>query len=194
MTIPVRFVPIAIVIGLVLLTSACTTRSTPYQPLHSSTGITGGYSEQRIDADHFRVSFAGNRLTSRERVESYLLYRAAELTLQNGFDYFEIEDREVERQIQREVRRDPFYDPWFHPYDRYWRPYWRYYRRDHGWYHWYPYFGDPFWASHYDIRTIERFEATADIRMCCGVAPNDNPRAFDARKIRDTIGPQIERP
>jgi len=180
--------------GLAILASGCSTRATPYQPLHSSSAISGGYSETRIDEEHFRVSFAGNRLTSREQVESYLLYRAAELTLLNGFDYFEIEDREIEHQIERQARRDPLYDPWYSPYHRSWRPYWRYYRQDHGWYHWYPYFGDPFWATRYDMRTIERFEASADIRMCCGVAPEDDPRVFDAREVTEKIGPKIERP
>lgn len=42
-------------------------------------------SETRLAADHFRVTFVGNSFTSRERVEASLLYRAAELTLQEGF-------------------------------------------------------------------------------------------------------------
>ncbi|TRD12755.1 hypothetical protein FGU71_06990 [Erythrobacter insulae] len=169
-------------------------RSTPYQPLQSASRVSGGYSDIRIDAEHYRVSFAGNQLTSRERVESYLLFRAAELTLLKGYDYFVIEDREVEHQIERQIRRDPLYDPWFSPYHTYWRPYWRYYRNGRGWYHWYPYYGDPFWAGRYDVRTIDRFEATADIRLGRGALPTDNPRAFDARKVRDDIEPQIEYP
>ncbi|WP_234035675.1 CC0125/CC1285 family lipoprotein [Erythrobacter insulae] len=185
----------AAVCGLTLVTAGCTAmRSTPYQPLQSASRVSGGYSDIRIDAEHYRVSFAGNQLTSRERVESYLLFRAAELTLLKGYDYFVIEDREVEHQIERQIRRDPLYDPWFSPYHTYWRPYWRYYRNGRGWYHWYPYYGDPFWAGRYDVRTIDRFEATADIRLGRGALPTDNPRAFDARKVRDDIEPQIEYP
>ena len=180
--------------ALALFTTGCAMRSTPYQPLHSASRISGGYSDLQIDESHYRVSFAGNRLTSRERVESYLLFRAAELTLLKGYDYFEIEDREVEHQIERQVRRDPLYDPWHAPYHTHWRPYWRYYRQDRGWYNWYPYYGDPFWANRYDVRTIDRFEATADIRLGRGPVPEGNPRAFDARKVRDDTGPRIERP
>lgn len=180
--------------ALALITTGCTMRSTPYQPLQSTSRVSGGYSDLRIDETHYRVSFAGNRLTSRERVESYLLFRAAELTLLKGYDYFVIEDREVEHQIERQIRRDPFYDPWYAPRYGYWRPYWRYYRAGHGWYHWYPYFGDTFWAERYDVRTIERFEASADIRLGKGAAPAANGRAMDAREVRDRIAPQIEYP
>lgn len=179
---------------LILTAGGCAMRSTPYQPLHSASEIQGGYSDIRLDETHYRVTFSGNRLTSRERVESYLLFRAAELTLLNGYDYFVIEDREVEHQIERQLRRDPFYDPWYSSYYGYWRPYWRYYRRDYGWYHWYPYYGDPFWADRYDTRTIERFEATADIRLGRGTPPNGNLRAMDAREVRDRLAPQIEYP
>jgi hypothetical protein len=177
-----------------LFTTACTTTSTPYQPLSAGSRVSGGYSDLRIDETHYRVSFAGNRLTSREQVESYLLFRAAELTLLKGYDYFIIEDREVEHQIEREVRRDPLYDPWFSSRYGYWRPYWRYYRRGVGWYHWYPYYGDPFWADRYSVRTIERFEASADIVLGKGTRPNGNVRSFDAREISDRLASQIKYP
>lgn len=180
--------------ALVLTTTACSTRSTPYQPLYSASRVSGGYSDLRLDETHYRVTFAGNRLTSRERVESYLLFRAAELTLLKGYDHFIIEDREVEQQIERQVRRDPFYDPWYAPYHTYWRPYWRYYRPSHGWYVWYPYYGDRFWADRYDVRTIRRFEVSADIRLGKGPAPSANGRIFDAREVRDRIAPNIEYP
>ena len=46
--------------------------------------------EQQLAADRYIVRFHGNEFTSRERVETYLLYRAAELTLEQGFDGFTI--------------------------------------------------------------------------------------------------------
>ncbi|MDJ0977592.1 MAG: hypothetical protein QNI87_03570 [Erythrobacter sp.] len=177
-----------------IVMTACATSSTPYQPLSAGSRVSGGYSDLRIDETHYRVSFAGNRLTSRERVESYLLFRAAELTLLKGYDYFIIQDREVEHQIEREVRRDPVYNPWFSLRYGYWRPYWRYYRSGVGWYHWYPYFGDPFWAERYSVRTIERFEASADIVLGKGPRPNGNLRSFDAREVSERLAPQIEYP
>jgi hypothetical protein len=47
-----------------------------------------GYSDQQIESNRFRVSFAGNSLTARETVERYLLYRAAELTVQQRLRLF----------------------------------------------------------------------------------------------------------
>jgi hypothetical protein len=41
------------------------------------------------------VTFAGNSATSRQTVEDYLLYRAAELTVQTGHDWFQVVDRDT---------------------------------------------------------------------------------------------------
>ncbi|MGH8445935.1 MAG: CC0125/CC1285 family lipoprotein [Solimonas sp.] len=57
---------------------------TPYQP--SQKGF--GYSEQMIEANRYRVIFAGSSATPRQTVENYLLYHAAEITLNSGNDYF----------------------------------------------------------------------------------------------------------
>lgn len=177
--------------ALALLAAGCAGKPTPYQPISSSSRVAGGYSETRLAADHFRVTFAGNSFTSRERVEASLLYRAAELTLQERYDWFVIEDREVEHQVERDLRPDPRYRPWFYENYSYWRPYWRYYGPRSGWRTWDPYFGDPFWADRIDTRTVERFEVSAEIRMGRGAMPQGNGKAFDARDVIARIGPQI---
>lgn len=174
-----------------LALASCATAPTPYQPAGASRGE-GGYSENRIAPDRWRVTFAGNALTSRETVEGYLLYRAAELTLAQGKDWFEIMDREVDREVRREVRPDPFYNPWW-GYS-YWRPYWRYYGRRSGWVSWYPYWGDPFWAGRVEEQTVERYEATAEILMHQGQVPPGNHRIFDAREVVARLEARIQRP
>ena len=50
------------------------------------------------------MRFHGNSLTSRETVEAYLLYRAAELTIERGGDWFTILDREDAREVFQETR------------------------------------------------------------------------------------------
>ena len=72
--------------------AACSATPTPYQVA----GDDGGYSDQRIETDRYRVTFEGNTATSRDRVEDFALYRAAELTLQSGHDYFKVLSKEVE--------------------------------------------------------------------------------------------------
>lgn len=66
-----------------LLLAGCTTA---YQPR----GMTGGYEEQKLDEDMYRVSFYGNGNTPRAAVLKYFLYRCAELTLERGFQHFEL--------------------------------------------------------------------------------------------------------
>lgn len=178
-------------IVLSLFTVGCVGTPTPYQPISSASRVEGGYSDVRLAPDRFRVTFTGNAFTSRERVEASLLYRAAELTLQHGNDWFVIEDREVERRIEREVRPDPLYRPWFYDDYAHWRPYWRYYGPSTGWNTWDPYYGDPFWTDRVDTRTIERFEVSAEIRMGRGYMPASNLRAFDARDVIARIGPEL---
>ena len=46
-----------------------------------------------------------------------------------------------------------------------------------------------------DLREeVTRFEASAEIQMRRGPKPADEPRAFDARSVMATLGPQIQRP
>lgn len=82
----------ALAVLLTLALAACAASPTPYQ----LAGEEGGYADQQIESDRYRVSFEGNAATSRETVENYALYRAAELTLASGNDYFKVVSKEVE--------------------------------------------------------------------------------------------------
>lgn len=66
-----------------------------------------GYAETTIDANRVRVSFNGNAEMSRETVETYLLFRAAELTLQRGYDYFVVTDHNIESHSEYAAARPP---------------------------------------------------------------------------------------
>ena len=171
-----------------LMAGACAT-PTPYQPIGArGTGASGGFSDVRLAENRYRVTFAGNSLTTRERVETYLLYRAAELTVQQGYDGFSIVDRATDRDVETRVYSDPFgYGPY-----RYWRPWWRYRRGSFGWRRWDPWFGDPFWADDIDVRTVQRFEANAEIVMFRGNRADD--KSFNAREVLTNLGPNIELP
>lgn len=170
--------------------AACTT-ATPYQPDLPGQRVSGGYSEEQIGDARYRVNFAGNSLTSRDRVEGYLLYRAAELTLRDGFDWFLIIDRLTERDVETYVEPDPFYRPWYGRGYGFWRPHWRYYRQ--GWQAWHPEWGGSFWGDRVDMRTVERFEAHAEIVMRRGPIPAGEERAFDARRVLAELGPDVAR-
>jgi hypothetical protein len=78
--------------GVLVLTAAffvfgCSTADQPHS-------FTGGYTDQKIDDSTEEVSFRGNGFTAPEKVHTYLLRRCAEVTTQNGFDYFVVVDQQ----------------------------------------------------------------------------------------------------
>lgn len=166
----------------------CTTTPTPYQPYRAegAGGVHGGYSELRLAPNRFLARFHGNEFTSRERVETYLLYRAAELTIANGYDWFVVADRHTEHDVETYVRQPLF--------GAYWQPNWRYYRSGVGWDVWYPGYGSPFWADTIDVTTVEAFEVEAEIILEKGPPPSAGQKAIDARRIMAEIGPTIQLP
>ena len=76
--------------------AGCAT-ATPYQPMQNG----AGYADQKVESNRHRVSFAGNTSTPKETVENYVLYRAAEITLDSGYDYFLVADGSTERAPDR---------------------------------------------------------------------------------------------
>ena len=175
--------------------SGCAT-ATPYQPNIRGQAASGGFSEQQLTQDRFRVNFAGNTLTKRDTVERYLLYRAAELTLQQGYDWFEMDDRRTDRDQRTYIDRDPFYGPGYgfgYGYG-FWRPNWRYFGPGYGWRTWDPWFNRPFFADQIDVTTVQRFEASAEVLMHKGSPPHGASRAFDARQVQANLEPTIVRP
>jgi hypothetical protein len=64
--------------------TACTTSYGP-------SGFTGGYEERKVSDDAYIVSFYGNGNTSDQQVWNFWIYRCAELTLQKGYELFELQ-------------------------------------------------------------------------------------------------------
>lgn len=154
--------------------AACSAGPTPYQP---AAGYDRGYSEQKIESERYRISFKGNSLTGRETVENYLLYRAAELTLQSGYDTFTIVSRDTDK--DRDIRRTGGYSRFSYMY---FSPRW-------GWVHaW-----DPFLSSPARYDEVTRYEAFAEIVMSRGPKGSD-ANAFDARQVSENLAASIQRP
>jgi hypothetical protein len=169
--------------GAALVLAACET-ATPYQPLQPGNATSGGYSEQKISSDRYRVTFQGNSITERETVERYLLYRAAELTTEAGYDWFQLVDRDTERQTRRyDVPVTTAY--WA------WRPTW-YYLGNNRWTVINTY--EPLWYDRYERQEITKYQASAELFFGKGAKPENDPRAFDAREVRENLGPTVKRP
>lgn len=169
-----RTLLLAAVVGLL---GACAT-PTPYQPASTDRY---GFEETRIEANRVRINFRGNTLTERETVETYLLYRAAEVTLENGADYFIVADRGTDEHTR--LQGTPSARSAF-PFD-----YW-YFSPRRGWSPWY----DPFWDEPTSYREVTRYEATAEIAYFHGTKPANDPAAFDAREVQANLQGRIVRP
>ena len=181
---------------------ACAT-ATPYQAASEPGGF-DGFSQQMIENDRARITFGGNSLTKRDTVENYLLYRAAEMAVERGFDTFTLQEREVE--ANKRVRVTPGfggYDPYF-GYSFYrprfgWSRGYRYSRfagfnryRGFGRRGFYDPFYDPFFDD-FDVREITKYRATAEVKFGRGPAP-DAPNTFDAREVLENLAVAIEFP
>lgn len=82
---------------MVFVVSGCASQS-PYAPA----GKNGyGYQESQLTENRYRVSFTGNSHTSSELVKDYALLRAAELTLQQGREWFKVVNRETDKQSRQ---------------------------------------------------------------------------------------------
>lgn len=90
-----------IIIGLCASVAACASGPTIYGPAN---GSDRGYSERQIEADRFRIRFDGGSDVSFEELENLALRRAADLTLEQGGDWFEIVSRSSDGDNERPVR------------------------------------------------------------------------------------------
>ena len=189
----------------VAVLAACAT-TTPYQAASKPGGF-DGYSQTMLENDRARVTFGGNSLTKRETVENYLLYRAAEMAVERGYDYFTLAERDTEQNTRVTVR------PGFNSYDPYFG--YSFYRPRFGWspYHrlslfersrlrrgYYgfgasrfgyrdPFFNDP-WFNDYDVRETTKYRATAEVKFGRGLNPGQD-NAFNAREVLQNLGPTI---
>jgi len=71
--------------------TACMSGPTSYGPAASADEM--GYREQRLEQERYRVSFRANPDLKGPQVEDLALRRAAELTIQNGYQWFSVVSR-----------------------------------------------------------------------------------------------------
>lgn len=159
-----RLLPV-IALGLVL--AACATEA-PYGP--KALGQSYGYTDQRLGENRYRVTYTGSTATSRETVENYLLRRAAEVTLDSGYDYFVFDIRDTKRDTR-------YYDDFVG---------WPGWRGGLYWHSWA--FGPPF-PEETEIRAVTRFKAYSEIVMLKGAQAASEPRALNARDVIARLSP-----
>ena len=175
--------------ALVLAIAACA-HPTPYGPAPAGEGG-HGYRDQPLEDDRLRVTFSGNTVTPRETVENYLLFRAAEITLERGRDHFIIAARDTEKTTTYHTTYDLDGGPFgfgFGPSYGFHSSAWgccgfrsRYYGGFAG-----GYGASMSWP-------VERYTAHADMVLGSGPKPAGDADAYDARAVIARLGPQIAR-
>ncbi len=156
--------------------AACVT-PTAYAP---ATDHGAGYSDQRLAANRYRVTFVGNSATRRATVENYLLLRSAEVTRDAGFDWFEFDTRNTEAKTTYHTDFDDY--PGF--------------GRDFGWY-WHSWAydpWDPYWRSTATSFPTTRYEAYAEIVLLTPAQAHQDPHALQASDVIARLGPQAAPP
>jgi predicted small lipoprotein YifL len=174
--------------------AACGT-ATPYQPLVAGQAQSGGFTDQQIETNRWRVTFSGNSLTDRRTVETYLLFRSAELSLSQGYDWFANVDSKTDANVR--YYADPTFYGNYGPGFGYWGPSWRLgygFGPRFGWGGWGGYggWGPGYWGQQqFDVRQVTRYEAMAEIYMGKGPKPANDRNAFDARQVVEKLRPSI---
>ena len=93
-----------------IVATACTT-GPEYQP--RTPGSTVGYTDLQLSPDRYRVTYTGGFNSTQDDVETNLLRRAAEVTLQNGYSHFVIQRRQTQPVIEgRTYAEGPYYPYW----------------------------------------------------------------------------------
>ena len=80
-------------LGVTLALGACSTASVPSAYKERDQVDESGYTDIRLSANRYRVTFTGDGKSTEPEIENYLLRRAAEVTLAAGYTHFVLDDR-----------------------------------------------------------------------------------------------------
>lgn len=152
-----------------LFLGGCAT-STPYRAAPEAEDY--GYRDMSLTSDRYRVSFAGNSNTSRETVETYVLYRAAEVALDAGHDYFRLVSRDTEALTDYSGFNTGLGVGGF--------------------------WGDPFFGTSVGVtnaRADNRYRSVAEILVGPDIGPAEGRiDVYDARELKSKLEGRIKRP
>ena len=152
----------------------------------------GVFTAQKKGGNRFHLEVTGHKFTTRDDIEKYLAYRAAELTMDQKASWFTF----VESRTKGDTAPLPKRDPEGLRYSfrmNYFRPVWRYKTSDSpNWKSWSPFAEAAFIAD--DSKSIIDFEVSADIVLHKGQMDDANPLAFEAGAVSDLLINQVSPP
>ncbi len=152
---------------------------TPYQPAAALGGT--GYETTRLTHDRYLVNFEGNAATSRQRVETDMLFRAAEVAARTGRPYFAIVRQDTERDVDLDVL---YSSPGLYGYG-------------HGFGigtgFGFPYYTSVGYGLGPTVTTSDAYEAFATVEML-DARPAGRPDVFETQDVLSTLAPLVQRP
>ena len=143
----------------------------------------------KLSGPNARLVVTGHTFTSRGEIEKYLAYRAAQLTIERGADWFTLnEDRAKGETAEPVPARDPA-APRYSFRMKYFRPVWRYKASGAtAWTRWSPFAGEAF------PKAIADFEVSAGIVIRKAPMDDADPLGFEARALSDLLINQVSPP
>jgi hypothetical protein len=149
------------------LLSACATA-----PIYSQKvdGASTGYTDERLAQNRFRVTYTGGGSTVRETVEDFLLFRAAQVTLESRAAWFAFDTRDTSAHTTYLSSFNGFpRGPGFG-----WRDRWD----------WWPDDGA-------ETTAITRYQAYAEIVTLSEAQAHTDPHALNAQDVITRLGPKV---
>ena len=141
--------------------------TTPRQPLYRPLNDGIGYSEVQLGRNTLRVTFKGNSNTSKETIETYLLCRCAEKTLEHRYYWFVITDSNTH--TKQGIKNVPTTTPMYFWFEGKWK----YVRTE-------------------KAISYQEYVATALIKMFNGKKPK-SPNTYDASEVIKYLSPHVKK-
>lgn len=144
-----------------------------------------GYRTTRITDDVVRVSFRGNASTDRETVETYLLYRAAQVAMDTNHPWIEIRSADVETDLDLRGYNTWRSAPGFYGYP---------FGRNFVAYPYYTTFGRDFYETRTRVDVDKSYSAMAYVQLHEERPADDHQNVFDAAQVVGNLSSKIELP
>jgi len=153
----------------------------------------GVFTATKKGATGYHLVVAGHKFTSRDDIEKYLAWRAADLTLSDKGSWFTFTQARTKADTVPAPKRDPAAPRHSFQMANF-QPAWRYKVKGADWKTWSPYSGAAFFADGIKADDITDFEASADIVVRKGVMDDADPLGYEAGAVSDLLINQVSPP
>ena len=153
----------------------------------------GVFTATKKGATGYHLVVAGHKFTSRDDIEKYLAWRAADLTMADKGTWFTFTQSRAKTDTVPAPKRDPAMPRHSFQMANF-QPVWRYKIKGADWKTWSPYTGAAFFAEGVKAEDITDFEASADIVVKKGVMDDANPLGYEAGAVSDLLINQVSPP